>query len=346
LSRALAVLALVLALLVAADTGLRHRRARQRQLTALLRPLASPALEVVPERVRHLRVEAADGQRAWEYEWSGRAWRLPGMHGAFAAGDRVDFLLRGLLQSAGTVVATQADQHRRFGVAASQAPRVVLRDGRGDELLTALLGRPAPDQRGAEAYVRCAGSDTVLHLHANPLQALGGSTPLLDPHVLPRALSRRTPVKIALVGGAGEEAWRLRRVEAPPDPARPPSAGAAFAWLLVRAGRQDTCETASVGAYLHFLSQLQYQSVLPPHGDYGLETGPRLVLVDDQGAVSELVLGRRDAARAFLRHAGAGLTFSVEPAAADLLLPEPRRLLEALPQPSPYDAARPGSRSP
>lgn len=347
--RTLAVLAVVLVLLVAVDGWLRHRRAGERALTGILRPLVDPALEVVPERVRRVRVEAADGARSWVYEWDGRAWRLPALHGAYAATDNVDFLLKGLLLSLGTAVSVDPGAFGRYGVSAGRAPRVILEGSGGDVLLEVLLGRAAPDNRGAEAYVRPVASDTVLHLHANPARALAGRPPMLDPHVLPRALGRRALVEVAFQGPAAGPVARLHRVDVLPDPTAPgpPSLGASYAWVLTHAGGQDTCAAASVGAYLAYLSRLQYQTVLPPRGDYALESGSSLTLVDHGGTADRLeVGGRRDAGRGYLHHAGAGVTFAVAAGALDLLFPSPELLLQPLPQPSPYDPPPPPGRAP
>jgi len=345
--RTLAALAAVVVLLAGLDTYLRQRRAAERALTAVLRPLVDPARDVVPERVRRLRLQAAGARaarapaRAWVYEWDGRAWRLPDLHGAYAAPENVDFLLRGLLQSLGTVVATDPGVVARYGLQTDRAPRVVLEGGSGQVLLDVLLGRAAPDQRGAEAYVRRAGSDTVLHLHANPARALAGNPPLLDTRVLPRALARRALVEVTFRGPAAGDLVRLRRVDVPADPAAPgpPLPGAAHAWVLTHAGRQDTCEAASAGAYLAYLARLQAVAVLPPNGDYAFAAGSRLTLVDEEGTADRLdVGGRVDGDRGYLRHTGAGVTFAVEAGALDLLFPAPRLLLEPLPEPSPFAA--------
>lgn len=344
--RALALLAAAVLVLVALDRWLQHRRVARRELTAALRPLVDPALQIVPERVRLIRIQSADASHQWVYQWDGRAWRLPVLHGAYAATDRVDFLLKALLQTYGTVVSVDADDHRRFGVGTRQAPQVTLQGSGAEDLLVALLGRGAPDNRGAEAYARRAGNDTVLHLHANPAPALAGATPMLDPHVLPRALARRALVEVSFQApGTGTPA-RLQRVDVLPDlrTPGPPGPGSSYAWVLYRAGLPsrglpDTCDASSVGAYLTHLSRLQYLAVLPPRGDYGFGSGPSLALVDEEGTADRLVLGaRRNGDQGFLHHSSAGLTLAVSGAALDLLLPAADLLLEPLPEPSPYEA--------
>ncbi|MFH1570880.1 MAG: DUF4340 domain-containing protein, partial [Gemmatimonadota bacterium] len=197
LLRPLAGLAVLVLALGLANTGLDHRRAARRQLTAALRPVVDPRRDVVPDRVRGLRLSPPGSAADWEYRREGGVWRYPALHGAYAAGDRVDQLLGGLLGAAGTVVSTDPDDFAGYGLSPQQAVRVGLEDGAGTSLLEVLLGRPAPDDRGGEAYVRVAGSDTVLHLHANPRLVLaGGAPPMLDPGVLPRGLERRPLVEI------------------------------------------------------------------------------------------------------------------------------------------------------
>jgi len=346
--RVLGALLAVLVLLVLSDGWLRHRREAARRLGSALRPLVHPALQVVPERVRRVRVLTGTGSHQWTYVRRGGAWRYPANFGAYAAADRLEFLLSSLLRSMGTIVSTDPDALVRFGLAGQQIIRVVLEDELGAPLLEVDVGRIAPGPRGGEAYVRRARQDTVFHLHANPQQALaGGVPPMLDPRVIPRALGRRAIVEVNFESGDPFGPQSLRRVEAgsetDPGRGRPPAAlGPTYEWVATFDGRQDTCLNASAYAYLSFLARLRYRAVVDPTGPgYQLGTGGRLTLVDEDGARDVLEVGARRGDEVYLHLRAAGLVYTLDPAKARLLVPSPQLLLGPLPDPSPYYTAEP-----
>jgi hypothetical protein len=194
--------------------------------------------------------------------------------------------------------------------------------------------------------VKKAGSDTILHLHANPHLALGqGDPPMLDPHVLPRALERRSIAKIIFEHDSNP-LQSLRRVQIlPAGPAasgRPPR-GPAYAWLATSGGREDTCLSANAFAYTSFLTRMTYQSLRDPRSsDYGFSSATRLRLEDEEGVVDVLEVGGRDeAGNTFLHHRTTGQVLAIAPQQAELLFPTRAALMDTLPEPSPYRLAQP-----
>lgn len=342
-TRVLVILLSALVLLVLGDGWLRHRREAARRLGSTLRPLVHPALQVVPERVRRVQVRVGAGAHHWTYERRGRAWRYPARFGAYASGDRLEFLLSSLLSSTGTAVSTDPEDLARFGLHPPQIIRLDLEDEMGVALLQVDVGRVAPGPRGGEVYVRRVAQDTVLHLHANPRQALGGGLPpMLDPRVIPRDLRRRAIVRVDFESDDPAGPLALRRVTAEPavetGPGRPPAGlGPTYEWVATYDSRRDTCVNASAYAYLSFLSDLRYRDIVDPAGrEYQLGSSGRLSLVDEEGAVDVLEMGARRGDEVYLRLRPAGLVYTIDAGKARLLVPSRQLLMESLPQPSPY----------
>jgi len=351
-------LGLLVVLLVTADNRLRAVAESERLATSALRPLTDPKAEVVPERVRVVSIRPRQSSQAWIYELQGRGWRYPGYFGAHVISDRIALLLRGFLQSAGTIVSTDSGDFDHYGLTSDTALRVELRDSSGELLLDVWLGRGAPGPRSSEAYVRRAGEDTVIHLHANPMHALVGArgvAPLIDPHVLPRNLTRKQLVKINFNTDESGVARSLWRIEVPPDTSAgsfPPRLGQIdYRWLAGVTGAVDTCMTTNVFAYTSFLRRLQYQRLFDPDANYGfVASGPTVELIDEEGVVDVLEVGGLDSERGgvLLRHRAADMVCTITPEKAALLFPQLRAaLLDTLPRPSPYDLAEPtGGRLP
>ena len=330
------LIVLLLSLLVAADHLLQQHREIRRRSGGTLRPFA----DLPVERVQSFQVRPGPSSRTWTYVQRDSTWRYPDYFEAFVQSARVDQLLGSLLQSLGTVVAAEPENRAHFGLLPEQAVAIDLQDASGALLLKVLVGRGAPGLDAGEAYVRKADSDTLFHLHANPRLVLGGGDPpMLDPHVLPRALKRRSIVRINFEHGSTLQA--LRRVET--FPAGPPLPGRPYAWLAALSGREDTCLNASAFAYTSFLTRLRYEELHDPrHSEAFEEISGRLELVYEDGAVDVLEVGGRNRqGHAFLRHRTTGQVLTITAPKAELLFPTRFVLLDTLPQPSPYKQAEP-----
>ena len=334
-----AILLLLLGLLISADYLLEESRRQYRRTTGSLRSFAN----LSADQVRSFQVEF--NAAAHRYVHRDSSWRYPAYFDAFADPGRVDQFLGSLLQSTATVVATSPARQSHFGLQPDAAIEVVLQGPADTVLLEALIGRGAPGRGASEAYVKKAGNDTLLHLHANPRLALGsGNPPMLDRRVLPTALKRKSLRQIAFVNASGPR--QLRRIEtAPlglPLPGRMPT-GPTYAWLATFAAGEDTCLNASAFAYASFLSRLRYEELHDPHATKGFESiSARLELTYEDDVVDVLeVGGRSDKGHTYLRHHTSGQVLTITAAKADLLFPTRSALLDSLPQPSPYQQIEP-----
>ncbi|MDP7447148.1 MAG: hypothetical protein QF689_01050 [Candidatus Latescibacteria bacterium] len=352
MSRWLGVLLLALVLLGGADTWLRSHRATRRIGDGRLRALVDSERQVETDRVRavHLRVPGNKGE--WHYERRGDTWRFPAYFNAYIHGDRMNSFLDVILGASGTRATDGADDHDELGVADHQGLHVMLHGGGsgavgGEALADIRLGRGIPGPVGEESYARLAGDDLVLHLHANPIRLLGGAMPpLLDPHLLPRDVKRRTITRARVTSGEGS--YLLRRVLAPMPEDAPPSPldeRDRYSWVLERESRIDTCDDTSIYAWMSWVRSVRFERLVDPRDDgYGLGTAGELELTDEEDTHDRLRLGRNAGDQA---DAGAGLyvgnevadLVTVMPAGrAQWLLPPARLLLEPLPDPSPFES--------
>ena len=340
--RLLAALLGLLILLVLADRFVQERQEARLRRDSALRSL----VQVEKGEVREVRVVPAGAGRAWTYVWQDESWRYPDYFDSYVLPDRMERLLASLLESLGTVVGVGEGEFARFDVDTGRAVEIDLHDGSGALLLDALIGRGAPGAGAGETYVRRARDDTVFHLHANPLTALGRSRPpMLDPQVLPRALPRSSIARVTFERPSHPERG-LRRVRlamaGPFAPGGMPQ-GPTYAWLVGAPGREDTCLSASAFAYVGFLSRLRFEALQDPAGEgYGFEREARLSLVDDDGVVDVLQIGATGPdGNVYLRNRTTRQVCTITPQKAELLFPSRAALLDTLPRPSPYQQAEP-----
>ena len=344
--RQLLLLATVLASVAAADGWLRRARDSGRAEAAVLRSILPPSGQVEPDRVRTLSLQVP-GASPWVYERRGGTWRFPAYFGAYAHSGRVDRLLHEVLGASGTLVTTAEDDFDDLGVSGPQAVRLALAGNAGESLGEIWIGRGVPGPSGDESYVRRAGSDSVLHLHANPLLTVGAARPpMLDPYLLPRDERGGSVVEVRVA--APEETYRLRRVLAPlPEdaPMMPLPAGERerYRWLLHReSGVEDSCVDANVYAYLSYLRQVQVKRLVDPAASSGYGFGAaRVELTDEEGVRDVLEVGGAAAGdELYVRNTRARLTAVLAAARADWLAPPSAVLLDTLPHPSPFEGVR------
>ena len=341
MTRLLIVLAALLGVLIAADHLLRRNQESRRQQESTLRFLSRIRVEQVAE------VGIASGGDSWNYAVRGGTWYCPDHFDAFARGDRIERLLGGLLQSQATAVRAGPSDLRRLGLTPERAMRVHLKGRGGRPLLEVWVGRGAPGPASGEAYVKLASMDAVFHLHANPRLALDeGRPPMVDPHVLPRALGRRPFSKVIFERGSAYPLRHLRRLQKPAaTPARSglPPRRPTYEWRAGFATGEQACVRSSVFAYLGFLVRLRYEG-LRDRMDPARHSEPldRLILEDSSGRVDTLEVGGRDAGgNTLIRHRTSGQVLAVAPHKAALLFPASRALLDTLPMPTPYQLAEP-----
>ena len=342
--RRLLLLAAVLAAVAAADGWVRRARDSGRAEAAVLRGILPPSGQVEPDRVRSLSLQAP-GSSPWVYERRGDSWRFPAYFGAYAHSGRVDRLLHEVLGASGTLVSTDEDDFDDLGVSGPQSVRLTLAGNAGESLGEIWIGKGVPGPSGAESYVRRAGSDSVLHLHANPLLIVGSARPpMLDPHLLPRDERGGSVVEVLVTAPA--ETYRLRRVLAPmPEdtPALPLPSGdrERYRWLLQRESGEDRCVDASVWAYLSYLRQVRVERLVDPAaaGGYGFGAA-RVELTDEEGVRDVLQVGGAAAGdERYVRNARARLTAVLTAVRAEWLIPPADVVLDTLAQPSPFEGA-------
>ena len=348
--RLLPILTLVLVALAATDHFSRGNRDRQRSVASHLRPLLDDRLEIVPDRVRRIQLQLGTRPQTWTYIREGRSWRYPAYFNAFARGDRIDHLLRSLLEGVGTVVDGGGSNHVARGLGHDRALKVNLFDGDGRVLLASWIGRGIPGVRSTESYIRRAGDDTVFHWHANPRHALdGGDPPIIDRLVLPKALARKPFAAISINGVSGGSV-ALHREDLPieirddgiPMPRAP---GSTHVWLAsFDGGPADTCRIENVHAYTSFLRRLSFARLNDPAIVEQQKTADgisTIELTDEDGVIDLLRLIPVDGGERLLYNGSTRLLSTIDGARAALLIPTREALLDSLPKPSPYRLAQP-----
>lgn len=339
MKRWLGILLLALVVLGGLDTWIRYERDARRDADGALRPLLDPALEVVPDRVRVVRLQVA--QSEWRYERVGDTWRFPAYFSAYVHGDRLNALLGTILGAVGTRAGNDADRHDAFGVAEHQALRVLLEDSSGP-LAAILLGRGVPGPAAEESYARLAGDDLVLHLHANPQRLLGNARPpLLDPHLLPRDQPRRAITQVRVAGADGS--YDLQRVLAPLPEGAPPmpmDERDRYRWVLQREARIDTCDDNSVYTWLSWVRSVRFLRLVDPAApDYELASSGLLQWTDEEGTSDRLAIGRTAGnGEIYVANEAAGLVTVMPTLRARWLLPPAELLLQPLTDPTPFES--------
>jgi hypothetical protein len=342
----LPLLALILIALVTADHLSHRRRDQQRALASEVRPLLARDLEVVPDRVRHIHLHLGVRPQTWSYVREGHSWRYPAYFNAFAQVDRIDFLLRSLLEGVGTVVPDNGGvEDAPRGLADEQALKVRFLDSDNRLLLESWIGRGIPGPRSAESYLKRAADDTVFHWHANPRHALdGGNPPIIDRLVLPRALGRKALVAIS-ISTAGSVTLALRRENLPIEIREdgmpmPPIPGSSYVWLATfEDGSTDTCRIENVHSYTRLLKGLTFEHLNDPaimQGSMWGDGAREFALTDEDGVVDLLTLQFDERGEALLYSTSTRLLSTIDAARAALLTPTREALLaERLPAPTP-----------
>lgn len=342
----LGVLLLALVGLGGIDAWIRHEREVRRVGDGILRPLVDPARQIVPERVRVVKLRAPGTRGDWRYERRGDTWRFPAYFDAYVHGDRMGSFLRVVLGASGTRATGDADDHDELGVTEREGLRVTF-EGSDGPLVHFLLGRPIPGPGGEEIYARLDGDDLVLHLHANPVRLLGGGQPpLLDPHLLPQAERRRAITRVRVLSDS--QSYLIRRVLAPlPENASPFPLYERdrYRWVLERESRVDTCVDASVYTWLAWLRSVRFERLVDPDDDgYGLGSAGEVELTDEEDTIDRLQVGRAAGGgpavvdAVYVGNRVAHLVTVMPAARAQWLLPPASLLLEPLANPSPFES--------
>lgn len=339
---AITALAVALVVLIGVDVGWQQTRLQKRHQQSQLTRLLDLEQQIVPDRVRVVRLQSPSMTAPFEYVRRGETWRFPQYFDAYVYTDRMQALLEQLLLATGTQVADSGADHLRFGLDEAQATKVELLDASAQRLASIRLGQGIPGPSGEESYARLAGSDRVLHLHANPVRLLGRARPpLLDPHLLPRAETRAALVRVAVK--RADRPYSLRRVLAPlPEdgPPMPMSEAERYRWVLEQEGRVDTCDDVSVRTWLMWLRSVRFEQLVAPDDPaYALGSAGVVELLDEKDVSDLLRLGRQASDdKTYVGNDVAGIVTTMPTGRAEWLLPPADVLRNPMPDPSPYES--------
>jgi len=208
---------LVVALALAAVTGVRSSVAgRERVHTSTFVPLVEgPQLEVGD--IGQLKVEIPKNGIRWTYERRDGAWRMPDVLGAFALSDEVEGVIKTVINSRMRPVGDLEEGQERFGLSKDSIVILSLSRTGGEGLLQVNIGALSPGALKDEVYVERKGDNASYLLNSNPISFLMGGKPppMLDRHVLPRAIPHGVPVRISFSGSRPSEVRELSIKELP-----------------------------------------------------------------------------------------------------------------------------------
>jgi hypothetical protein len=300
--------------------------------------------------VESFELKLTGSRQGWRYVRRAEGWRIPQYRDAFALGQEIDGLLRSFLEGQGTIVGHLPPDGAHFGLVAGRSLEVSF-FSKGDRLLLrAHAGRIAPGQRASECFAVADGSDAVLHLDSNPwmfLKHKSGSRfpPLIDAHVIPIALGRGLPAKIAFGGESPSAVSELIRKEVPIERHTPLDRGPRFEWYGATAEGEERLNDEVAFGYASFLSGLAYEELLgPPDGKEAALAPPSLTvtLEYDGGAKDILTLGvPTEKGLRYLLHGTTRQLVLISAENAAKLVPDVKALLEAQP-PKEARPAQPG----
>jgi hypothetical protein len=339
MSRILIALGTILALLVLSETALRQSQRQAREEASALRLLGPLPIAEVSQ------IEIGAGTRTWRYVLRDSTWRYPAYHQAFVLDQRIDHILKSLLQTPTTFVSAEPGDLPHYGLGPG-SPRLILFDAQSRPLLSVIQGRGAPGPRAGESYVKRVGADTIFHLHAHPIHALDArDPPMLDRRVLPKALPRKALQQITFAGDSDYPLLSLRRQFeeiALPTSGMPPL-GPTYEWIGVFTDGEKTCVAPSVYAYTDYLKRLTWTALHDP-AQTDAFASPRLLYLEyEDGIIDTLALGDANQNGHYLRLHTTNHTLTITPEKADLLFPITSALLDTLPYPTPYTQVEPFS---
>lgn len=295
-----------------------------------------------PERerveVRAISLVAPGGGRTVDYALEDEIWRCLSQHRVVCRTDAVDGLVRALLEAEGVVRTDDEGRLGEFGLSPQSRLRVVLRgpghatDRDGDVRFEVDLGHEFPDRSGC--FVRRQGNPGVWAIDTNPwssltLSASPDGVPLVDPAVVPRAWlsSAKRIDRIDVEKPGGGHSMLLRERELSPDELR--RGVSPYRWVL-RIGDGPELETDATlaSSFNAFTLRAPFARVVaeaPPEAP--TEVRGRVVF-RGEGEPAALVLGGDDGRGGVLAwFEPLGPLFSVAPAVAELLLPDPPAVL-------------------
>ncbi|MBI4603017.1 MAG: hypothetical protein HY721_13750 [Planctomycetes bacterium] len=329
-----------LAVLWRLDVSLEERREGRRRADSTFHSLADEATPAAAA-VERIELKLPGSDATWVYLKRADGWHLPDHRDAFATGQEIDGLLKALLESRGTVVGRRPQDAAHFGFVPGRTVEASLQDGSGRLLVKALAGMVAPGQRSGECFLAAEGREPILHANANPRPYVAWtpgsrSPPLLDPKVIPSALSRGLAAKVVFGGEAAPAIRELIRREIPLEQRRAlGDRGPRFEWFGTAADGEKRLNDNVAFGYLHGLTRLTFEEILGAlQGSEALFAQPSLTITleQDGGAKDTLTLGASDASgRRHILNSATGQVFTITEENARGLTPDVKALLELPP---------------
>ncbi len=116
-------------------------------------------------------------------------WRMPQYRNAFALGEKLNGILRDVLNSDGIKIVTPVDRDYGFN---GNGIRFRFYSGGKTPALEIECGKEIPGYGRSDSYIRIYGKPQIYHINGNPVARLGARNnlpPLVDPRVIPRAVT-------------------------------------------------------------------------------------------------------------------------------------------------------------
>ncbi len=339
------VLVALLASLVVADRALdrteSERRASQVKVSRFLSEEESDELLVAA-------VTVSRGGQSFLYGRTEGVWRCLDLFNTPARESSITHLLNTVRDARGVVQSQDASLASEYGFGTDDTwvlqfhGPALMSDPDRDVRLEVEVGLPRTSVDGC--FIRRSGDNKTWAVDTNPRAVLDGggpsragtgaaTAPMLEPSLVPSSFpgDGRTVVGVDVERSDGTRyALAMRTTEVTPTEAAMGSSG--IRWVLVPPdGQEQSVNPVLAISYLSFLRLAPWERVLDPSrlGEYGMETPQaRVVLHSNDGRSLALVMGPGDANAL---HAVANVTlkcaFRIEQEIAELLAPEPERLI-------------------
>lgn len=364
MSRLLIGLTVVLGVLVWTNSRIdRRREARRLDESAFVSLGGLKNVEL--DMVAGLEVRTGTATESWRYSLRDGDWRYPGYFNAYVEKPRIQSLLDSVLNGLGTkIIRRQKDSH--YGLNPEKAVKLTFLDDKDKLLMEAWLGRIVPGRSANASYMKIAKAPGIYLIHKNlqplltapPPKGEGPASqarqaPMIDSRVFPGVFGRKGVSKVFFRGRKGYQLKDLFRVEIEKDengstgkmPAGHPPAGRELEgprieWHGNFAGKKEVFLTSNVSAYVGFLSQLRYETIVDGASRAAKNfraVGGRIVLEDREGEKDTLEVGGKDRkGRVYIRNRTTGQVFTIAANKAAMLFPARSTLMNKVKGLSPY----------
>ncbi|MFC1474506.1 hypothetical protein ACFLQK_00540 [bacterium] len=316
------------------------------------------------------------------YRKTDGAWRLTVYRDAYAQADRIEGIVRDILESGGVPADRRGREDSFYGIDENSL-RIKLYAENGEPVADVICGRQLPGMWQRDSYVRVTGREEIYHINGNPVPKIGarGSLPpLVDPKIIPSALgSLGEPAQVIFEPPGVMPVMRIERRERQPSEEEgrnmPPAMRDMkhYDWYAISESEeaQDAqvaevkLDERSAGSYINFIRNITYNRISRLEELPGGAGGPaerRIVVLfeksqsgaeeGDEETKPEIrkeyieIRGDDGKGNRLVYFSGTGFTASVDPRKAQLLFPDMEILKNPQPSPSVFDSAESGGGGP